>query len=230
MPCTDSGWRVVVPDLRGYGEDQRSEPFSFDRFAFDVAALLDDLDIERVVVGGLSMGGQIVMQFQRLFPNRVRGLILADTSATADSPTVRLTRLAIADRLEREGMHAHANELLPQMVTSTTVLERPDVTRHVLKMMETTSALGSAAALRARADRPDFGAGLAHIQAPTLVIVGRDDRLTPVAAAELLETRISDSSLLIISRAAHMPNLEQAEIFNMAIVSFLDRVRAGVPR
>src|SRR5688500_3631349 len=110
-------FRVVAPDLRGYGASPvvpGKTPIA--AFAGAIADLLDRLAIAECVLAGLSMGGQIVMEFHRLFPERLRGLVLADTSPVAETPEGKESRYALASRLESEGMGPYADEVLPLMV------------------------------------------------------------------------------------------------------------------
>lgn len=215
-------WRVIAPDLRGYGASPgASGATTLDVFARDIAGLLDRLGIERFVLGGLSMGGQIVMECYRLFPHRIRGLLLADTSPVAETDEGRRQRYDLADRLLREGMGPYADEVLPKMIAPYNVDAQPAVARHVLEMMRGTSPTGAAAALRGRAERPDYTGMLASITVPTLVVVGRDDEFTPVAEARLTAERIRNASLVIIDGAGHLPNLERPDEFNDALEKFL---------
>jgi pimeloyl-ACP methyl ester carboxylesterase len=216
------GWRVIAPDLRGYGETTVVPGMTtLDVFARDLAGLLDRIGVGEIVLGGLSMGGQIVMDFHRQFPDRVRGLLLADTFAAAETEDGRRRRNAIADRLLREGMAAYADEELPKMVAPYNIEALPAVAEHVLGMMRATPAEGAAAALRGRAERPDYVQLLPKITVPTLVVVGRDDTYTPVSDGEVLRDHIPDSRLVIIEGAAHLPNLERAAEFNEALAAFL---------
>ncbi|MGH3401984.1 MAG: alpha/beta fold hydrolase [Streptosporangiaceae bacterium] len=224
--CRELGWRVIAPDLRGYGASAAAAgEIHFEQFALDIAALLDKLGIERIVLGGLSMGGQIAMEFFRMFPERVRGLILADTSARADTPEVKRTRHTVADRVLADGMTAYAQELLPKMIAPATIAGRPDIAKHVLSMMRGASPDGAAAALRGRADRTDYLDLLERIEFPVLVVVGKDDSLTPLADAEQMFDRITNANLLLVGNAAHMPNLEQPGLFNAGLVGFLSKFR-----
>ncbi|MBO0849706.1 MAG: alpha/beta fold hydrolase, partial [Pseudonocardia sp.] len=140
-----AGWRVIVPDLRGYGSSAVVPAVTgLETFARDIAGLLDHLGQRRAVLGGLSMGGQVVLEFYRLFPGRVRGLLLADTSATSESSTSARQRLEMANRLLHEGLHRYADQVLPKMVAPQSIRDRPEVARHVLGMMRGTSPLGAA--------------------------------------------------------------------------------------
>ncbi|WP_309140332.1 alpha/beta fold hydrolase [Streptomyces sp. PKU-EA00015] len=218
-----AGWRVIAPDLRGYGESTVVPgTTTLETFVRDIAALLDHLGVDRFVLGGLSMGGQIVMEFHRLFPGRIRGLVLADTFAAAETEAGKAGRYMMAERLLREGMSGYAEEVLPKMVAPSNIEALPDVAQHVLLMMTGTSPQGAAAALRGRAERPDYVDMLPRIAVPTLVVVGADDEFTPVSDARLIHERVPDATLEIIDEAAHMPNLERAAEFNAALQHFLD--------
>jgi pimeloyl-ACP methyl ester carboxylesterase len=219
------GWRVIAPDLRGYGKTTVVPgTTTMETFARDLADLLEYLAIDRVVLGGLSMGGQVVMEFYRLFPHRVRGLVLADTSARAETDDGKRLRNSTADRLLREGMAPYAEEVLPKMVAPPNLRARPELARQVVAMMLATSPEGAAAALRGRAERPDYLDMLAHITVPTLVVVGSEDSFTPVNEARLLHQGIPEAALAVIQGAGHLPNLERPTEFNDALRDLLEVV------
>jgi pimeloyl-ACP methyl ester carboxylesterase len=220
-----SGWRVIAPDLRGYGESTLVPgKTTLATFARDIAALLDHLGVDGMVLGGISMGGQIVMELHRLFPERIRALLLADTSPQAETESGKRSRNEAADRLLREGMAPYANEVLAKMVAPYNIEALPAVAEHVLAMMRTTPPEGAAAALRGRAERPDYVDMLARIEVPTLVVVGRDDEFTPISDAALMYERIPNATLVVVEEAAHMPNLERETDFNQALRHFLDSI------
>jgi pimeloyl-ACP methyl ester carboxylesterase len=224
----EHGWRVIAADLRGYGASMvvpGTTPLA--AFAGDIAALLDHLGVDRFVLGGLSMGGQIVLECHRLFPGRIRGMLLADTSAQAETVEGRRRRNNMADRLLREGMSGYAAEVLATMVAPHNISALPAVAAHVSRMMLATPAEGAAAALRGRAERPDYTGMLGHITVPTLVVVGSDDEFTPVTDAEFMHEHIPGSTLAVIDGAAHLPNLERPDEFNKVLHELLRAVRNG---
>ncbi|GAA0578620.1 alpha/beta fold hydrolase [Streptomyces crystallinus] len=211
--------RVVAPDLRGYGSAPVTPGTTLlSDFAEDVRALADRLGVERFALGGLSMGGQIVMECYRLFPERISALVLADTFPAAETPDGRTARRATADRLVREGMKPYADEVLEKMVAPYADAE---VKAHVYRMMTATDPEGAAAALRGRAERPDYRELLTTVRVPTLIVVGRDDTYTPVADAEAMHAAIPGSTLVVVEAAAHLPNLERPEEFNAALRAHL---------
>jgi 3-oxoadipate enol-lactonase len=212
--------RVIVPDLRGYGASRGTVP-DWAAFADDLASLLDGLRVPRVVVAGLSMGGQIALEFWARHPQRVAGLLLADTTAAGETPCSRAARLEQAAGLVRDGMDPYAVESLYVMVAPDA---RPAVARHVLEMMRSADPAGAAAAQRARADRPDRRADLADVTVPTLVVVGSEDTFTPLSDAQVIASGVPGADLVVVDGAAHLPNLERPEAFDAALSRLLDRV------
>jgi pimeloyl-ACP methyl ester carboxylesterase len=229
--ATSQRWRVIAPDLRGYGHTSVVPGKTLlGTFADDLARLLDHLQVDSAVIAGLSMGGQIVMEFHRRFPERVRGLVLADTSPLAETPDGRRARNELADRLLREGMDRHAVEVLPRMMAPANIDGQPDVAAHVLGMMRRTPAASAAAALRGRAERPDYTAELRRVTVPVLVVVGSEDDFTPVGDAELIRDLIPGATLAVVDGAGHLPNLERPEAFDAALAAFLERPPADLQR
>ncbi|MFC9118302.1 alpha/beta fold hydrolase [Streptomyces sp. NPDC057067] len=219
---TAAGYRVITPDLRGYGaSDVTPGKVFLSGFADDLAALLDHLGVERAVVGGVSMGGQITMEFQRSHPRRVLALVLSDTSAPAETEEGRAFRNALADRLLAEGMDGYAAEVIDKMLAPYNVTALPEVAAHVLGMMRSTDPEGAAAALRGRAERPDYRETLAGVEAPVLIVVGADDFYTPVSSAEDMRRLVPHATLAVIDRAGHLPGVEQPGRFNAVLLDFL---------
>jgi pimeloyl-ACP methyl ester carboxylesterase len=217
-----AGHRVITADLRGYGASAVTPGITeFATFAGDFAALLDHLGLDRVTLGGLSMGGQIVMECYRLYPARIRALVLADTTPQAETPEGKDFRNQLADRLLAEGMQGYADDMLGRMLAPYNVTAMPRVAAHVRAMMLGTPPAGAAAALRGRAERPDYTELLTRVAVPALVVVGRDDEFTPVAVAEQMRDLIPGARLAVIDNAGHLPNLEQPEAFNTALLDFL---------
>ncbi|MEV5878308.1 alpha/beta fold hydrolase [Streptomyces sp. NPDC052101] len=219
---SEAGYRVITPDLRGYGRSSVTPGKVFlSDFADDLAALLDHLGIERAVVGGVSMGGQITMEFQRRHPQRVQALVLSDTSAPAETDEGKKFRNHLADRLLAEGMDGYADEVIDKMLAAYNVVEMPAVADRVLGMMRATDPRGAAAALRGRAERPDYRDTLASVRVPVLIVVGADDVYTPIAEAEAIRGLVPQSTMTVIERAGHLPSAEQPERFNTALLDFL---------
>jgi pimeloyl-ACP methyl ester carboxylesterase len=222
------GWRVIAADLRGYGDSSSiGSDLAFADFGKDLLGLLDVLGIDRFVVGGLSMGGQIAMDVCRQAPERVRGLLLAATFPSGESEEGKLRRFAMADRLMREGMAGYAVEVLPKMVGAACLRERPEVGEAVLAMMRGTDARAAAAALRARALRVPYEPVLERFTGPATVVVGDEDAFTTRSDADQMSTLLRDCELCWMSGVGHMPNLERQDAFNAALFRLLDRAIAA---
>ncbi|CAM3426600.1 alpha/beta fold hydrolase [Corallococcus sp. ZKHCc1 1396] len=212
-------YRFLVPDLRGFGQSRMGEgPTQMRRLAQDVLALLDALDIDAAVVGGVSMGGYAAMALLREDAGRVRGLMLVDTQCTADDDAGREKREATARQALSEGTPSIIQGLVPKLVHA-----GPDspVGREVMAMGLAASPQALAAAQRGMALRPDSKDILARFAGPTLVVVGEHDAVTPVARAKQMVDLVQGARLEVIANAAHLPNQEQPEAFNAVLDAFL---------
>jgi pimeloyl-ACP methyl ester carboxylesterase len=219
--------RIIVPDLRGHGESAVTPgPATMESMALDVASLLETLNISRATIGGLSMGGYVALAFYRLFPLRVRSLVLADTRPQEDTDEGKQNREQQAEKAMKEGMEGIADAMLPKLLAPETVAERPDTVRRVREMILGTEPEGAASVLRGMAVRKDNTSFLSRIIAPTLILVGSNDAITPVADSELMHREIGGSRLRIMEGAGHVSNLERPEEFNRELVKFINDVEA----
>ncbi len=173
-------------------------------FADDIAAVLDHLGIEQAVIGGVSMGGQITMEFQRQYAQRVRALILTDTSAPAETEDGKAFRNRLADRLLAEGMDGYARDAIDKVLAAYNVTALPEVAEQVLGMMRSTDPCGAAAALRGRAEWPDYRPVLTGVDAPVLIVVGADDVYTPLSEAQEIQRHVPHAELRVIGKAGHL--------------------------
>ncbi|MCW2621176.1 MAG: hydrolase, alpha/beta fold family [Frankiales bacterium] len=214
--------RVITPDQRGFGGSPlgADEP-DLDRCVADLVALLDRLGLDRVLLGGLSMGGYVAMAFLRRHPDRVRALLLADSRASADPPAGRERREWIAQRVVREGGQVLVDEVLPPLLGTTTLADRPDVTARVRKAVATAPAEATAWAARAMARRPDSFDVLRAAAVPALVVVGEEDALTPPSDAEAMVAALPRATLRVLPGAGHLASIETPEAFNAAVLEFV---------
>ena len=222
VAALSNDYRVIVPDLRGFGESDASEgTVTMNRFAQDVALLLNHLGITRATIAGLSMGGYVALAFYKQLPSRVRALILADTRAQADTQEAKQTRAQQVEKALTEGMAGIADAMLPKMLTPDTVSKRPEIVKRVRDMMLKTKPEGAAAALRGMAERDDQTSLLSKISVPALIFVGAEDAITPVTDSETMHHAIAGSRLVVLENAGHVSNLERTEEFNQALLDFL---------
>jgi pimeloyl-ACP methyl ester carboxylesterase len=217
------GNRVLTPDLRGFGGSVlgEDEP-SLDAMADDVAALLDDRGLDRVVLGGLSMGGYVAMAFLRRHAERVAALVLADTKAGADPEPARENRERIASLVAADAESTVlVDEVLPTLLGETTRANRPLVVGRVKALVQAAPGAAVAWAQRAMAARPDSLETLRAVQVPTLVVAGEEDTLSPPAEARTMADAVTGARLEILPRAGHLSALECPEEFNAVVRGFL---------
>jgi pimeloyl-ACP methyl ester carboxylesterase len=216
------GWRVVVPQLRGFDGGSGDPPAaSMDDYAGDIIDLLDALHVEEAIVGGLSMGGYVAFAILRHAARYVQGLVLSDTKAEADTPDGVEGRKKMLRLVEEKGPAAVADEMIPKLLGETTRRERPAVVERVRSLILANSTEAIAGAVRALMTRPDSRPLLTTIHVPTLIIVGAEDTVTPSSAARDLHGAIAGSELVEIPAAGHLTNLEQPELFHAALARFL---------
>jgi 3-oxoadipate enol-lactonase len=221
------GWRTLAPDLRGLGRSDAPDlGYSMATYAEDLAGLLDAVGVDDVVLCGLSMGGYVAFEFLRRHRPRVRGLVLVDTRAGADSAEGRKGReVAMAD-LRDGGPPLIAEQMLPRLFGSGASDALRDEVRSMMSSAPPAGLLGALAAMRDRPDSTELLPSLAGL--PTLVLVGAEDRLTPPRDAEAMAKAIPGARLALIPEAGHLAPLEQPAAFNGHLRSFLDRL-AGPP-
>jgi 3-oxoadipate enol-lactonase len=233
--------RAVAPDLPGFGGAGRgggsggtvragggggetAAVCSMEEMAAAAVGLLDGLGVPAAVVCGLSMGGYVALALCELFPDRVRGLVLADTRAGADDDAGRQRRLESALAVtsgDPAALQALADSLVPRLLAPRTLATRPELAAWLRQEIAAAPAAGVAAAQRGMAARPDRTSLLPRIAVPTLVIVGEEDAITPPVESVFLRDRIPGARLLTIAGAGHLSSLEQPEAFNAALREFL---------
>jgi pimeloyl-ACP methyl ester carboxylesterase len=216
-------YQVIVPDLRGFGaaRDQAVSEAGMDLLADDVARLLDDRGLDRVVLGGLSLGGYVALAFLRHHADRVSGLVLLDTKATADGDQARDDRLQMVERVLAEGSGFVAEAMLPKLLGETSREHRPEVVEKVGTLVREQAPEAIVGAQRGMASRSATTDVLASIAVPTLVVTGEEDAVTGPEVGRDLAAAIPGARFLLIEEAGHLVNLEQPEIVNEALLDFL---------
>jgi len=218
-------YRVICPDQRGFGGTQLGHDIEdprLDDVADDVVAMLDSRKVGTFVLGGLSMGGYVAMALLRRHPDRVSGLVLADTKATADPPEAAASRLRIAEAVVEAGNSALLlDEVLPKLIGATTKERRPMVQGRVKALVERAPAYAVSWAQRAMAARPDSLETLQGIDVPALVIRGDEDELSSEADTQAMADALPNSTVVTIPKSGHLTAVETPEEFSAALLEFL---------
>ena len=219
------GWRMIAPDYRGFGQSSPSSSpkTTMNDLAGDAIDLLDRLEITEAVVAGCSMGGYVAFELFQSAPNYVKGLVLIDTRAGADSEEGRAARRKMLETIEKGGSEAIADDMTPKLLGATTRRDRPELVKHIQHMIGSANPAAIKMAVTAIMDRKDMTAFLNDINVPTLIIAGAEDTLIPAAAIQQMHGAIKKSELATIPFAGHLPNLEQSAPFDVELQRFLQR-------
>jgi len=220
-----AGHRVIVPDLKGFGKSSAPDDpslYSMSDYARQVAALLDGLGVERVVLGGLSMGGYVAFSFVASYVDRVAGLVLADTRAGRDTPEIFQRRTSQQEQVRSDGTEALVETLLEGLLAPETMQTRPLLVEQVRRIMSANPPAGFIGGLEAMKGRPDSLPHLSTIKVPTLVLVGEHDTPSPPTVVKVWQERMPNSRLVVLPGAGHLSNLESPDLFNAEVSDFLD--------
>jgi 3-oxoadipate enol-lactonase len=220
---TLEGFRRIAPDLRGMGQSDAPDlGYGMAIYADDLAALLDNLGVDQVVLCGHSMGGYIGFEFLRRWRRRVRALVLMDTRAEADSPEGRRGRDAAAALAKEKGAAAIAESMLPRLLARETLTAAPQVAERVRAVIAALPVSGIVGALAAMRDRPDSTALLPTLaEVPTLAVVGEADESTPPDQVRRMAEAIPGARLVVIPGAGHLPSVERPAATTKALQEFL---------
>jgi pimeloyl-ACP methyl ester carboxylesterase len=216
LEAAPDGWRLVAPDVTG-GADGAS----IEAMAADLLRLLDHLEIERAVIGGVSMGGYVTFAAYRQAPQRFVGMLLANTRSAADTPDGRAGRERMIALVGERGASAVADEMIPKLLGETTRRERPELVADVRRLAASSAPEDVARALAAMRDRPDSTPMLEQISCATLVVGSDEDVVIPLAEVEQMQRRIPRSRLVVLRGVGHLSSLEAPGQFSQALMDFV---------
>lgn len=210
-------FRVITLDLWGFGNSSPTDgkAITMSQYADEVNRLLDHLHIQHAIIGGESMGGYITLAFLSKYPQKVEGLILADTQSIPDNSDVRKKREVLAKEVLQDGTKNLINGLMPQALSP----QASEKTKLFLKdIIQKQSATGMASALGGMSLRQDMSSVLAATSLPVLIITGEEDVLISPKQSEAMHALAKNSKLVVIKNAGHLSNLEQGENWNKAVI------------
>jgi 3-oxoadipate enol-lactonase len=226
MTAFSGSHRVVAPDYPGFGRSPRTPAQPDVRYyAEGVRGLLDRLHLERVILGGVSMGGYVAFECMRLFPERVSALILANTRPEPDAEEMRETRKEMALRVAQEGVGVLIELQMDRLLTPHTLQNNEELVESVRAMIFDNSPDGIVAALGAMRERPDSTPLLGEIDVPTLVVGGEEDGISSPEIMGAMAAKIPGAHHVTIPKASHLSNLEAPEEFNATLADFLKSIR-----
>ena len=223
MPVLTKKFKVLRFDTRGHG--QSSAPageYTLEQLADDLKGLLDALKIKQTHYAGLSMGGMIAQAFALKYPGVFQSMVLADTTSRRPPNAGQMWGERIQNA-QTKGMGALVQGTLERWFTEPYRNSRKDVMEKIGNDIRNTPVNGFVGCCHA-ISKVDYLDRLKEIKVPALIIVGEQDHGTPPEAARAIQQNLPGSELKIIPSAAHLSNIEQAQVFNDSMLGFLNRV------
>lgn len=219
---SQAGYRVICPDLPGFGCSRPATgPGAMTGYADAVLELLDHLEIDQAVIGGMSMGGYVLLDLVDRHPRRCRAAMFLVTRAAADDASGKAKRSLLVEQVEGGQPLVVADSFIQVLFAPQTTAQRPELVRQVYQWMESTPAAGLIAGLVAMRERPDYVARLPGFDLPALVVGAEQDLAIPPEHARVLAEGLPRATLAILPHAGHLANLEQPQLFNQVLLDFL---------
>ncbi|MBA2583807.1 MAG: alpha/beta fold hydrolase [Bacteroidetes bacterium] len=221
-------YRVITYDIRGHGNsDSGNEDFSIELFVKDLIGLINALEIDKTFLCGLSMGGYIALNAIENYPHYFNALILSDTQCIADTPEVKEKRMKTIEKIKENGVEKYADESIKNLFATESFTTKVKETITVKEMIVNTSEKSLCNTLLALSLRNETCSNLNQIKVPILIMVGKEDKITPPDASWLMHEKTHNSLLIPIEQAGHLANLENPIIFNDSLISFVQQINAN---
>jgi pimeloyl-ACP methyl ester carboxylesterase len=221
-PAIEQVVRLITPDLRGFGGSHAPQgDYGMETLAGDVLRLVDRLGLERIVLGGHSMGGYVALRFAAAHPERLAGLILVNTRASADTNEGKIRRQTAIARIRRGETAEFLDEFVPNLVGPSTGKRAPRQVAELRAIAGEVPDYVLAGCLTGMRDRPDSSDVLPRLEVPALVIAGEEDAVVPPDAARAMAETLSNARLAVIPLSGHTPSVERPIPTAEAILAFL---------
>ncbi len=221
----EAGFRVIVPDLRGFGESSApAGPYSMSVFADDIVGLLDHLGIEKAMIAGMSMGGYVLFNLLERHPGRAAAAIFIVTRAGDDDYEGKARRTKLAHAVAEEGPQVVTDVFTDLVFAEATLARQPELVQKAAGWMRAVQPHGLQGGLLAMRDRKDFTPDLPALNLPALVIGAEKDRAIPIEQSRIIARGLPRATFCAIADAGHLANLEQPEAFNKCLLDFVRTV------
>ena len=218
LSALSAEFRLLVPDIRGFGGSQPPSPWTMETIADDLNEFLEKMNVPDCAFVGVSVGGYIGLSFWAKYPKRIGKLVLANTRARADTETEKTARNEMIAALEQGGTAILPDRMLPRLLKPNSP---PGVVRKVRSMIDEASAPASIYAVMSLRDRPDSSTLLHRINCPTMVICGEEDLLVHGDESRAMADAIPGSHFVRIPQSGHLSNLENPDEYNRVLLDFL---------
>ncbi len=215
-------YRVVVYDIRSFGYSEVGDGhFTMDSHVSDLISIIDSLKLEKPVVCGLSMGGYITLRALELYQSKFKGAILADTKAESDNNPTKHARAEQMKMVKNGQREQFADNFIKAALSEANYTEKPELIELLKKLISWQKNEAITGALLTMAARTDTTESLERLELKMLILAGKDDRLTPPEFSKIIYGKTKNSDLKLIPNAGHLPNMENPDDFNTALMDFM---------
>ena len=215
----------IAIDIRGHGNSTKGHGFfSIDVFAKDLGVFIEKLDLKKVILCGLSMGGYIALRAYQLFPEKSSGLILSDTHSLADEDAAKQKRFDAIQAVLQHGRRPYAIGFIANVFSPKAIADRPEAVELIKSSIRRNNVGSICATLLALAARTDTSSVLPSIDVPTLLIRGKEDKITPAEPMRKMANEIQGARYVEMEHCGHLPNLEDPSVFNSHINQLIRQV------
>jgi len=215
----------IAIDVRGHGNSTSGHGyFSIDVFAKDLRVFIENLKLKKVILCGVSMGGYISLRTYQLIPDRVSGLILSDTHSKADDNAGKQKRFDSIQAILQFGRRPFAIGFIENLFSKKSIEEQPEIVELIKSSIRRNNVSTICATLLALASRTDTSDSLENIKVPTLVVRGKEDKITPEKLMEEMANAIPGAEFIQFENCGHLPNLEDAVKFNQLLAQFIQKI------
>lgn len=220
-----NNFRVIAYDLRGHGATNRpSGEFTIDLLTSDLISLMDHLGIEKAILCGLSLGTYIALDAIEKHPERFNGLVLSGAQCITDTAETITERNSRIEKLNTKGIDAFVEESIRLFFGSRSFISRKEEVRSVRNMMLATTPESITGSFKALDNRKEYCSRLNEINVPVMLLMGREDMITPVSVARNVQENIKGAVMHVIEYAGHLANLENTHAFNEHLKKFIDGI------
>ncbi|HAX48529.1 MAG TPA: alpha/beta fold hydrolase [Ignavibacteria bacterium] len=215
-------FRVVVYDLRGFGYSEYGDGhFTIESHVSDLISIVDSLKLDKPVVCGLSMGGYITLRALELYQSKFKGAIVADSKAEGDNNPTKHARSEQMKMVKNGQREQFTENFIKAALSEANFTENAELVEFLKKMISWQKNEAITGALLTLAARTDTTEGLDKFDIKMLIVAGKEDKLTPPEFSKIIYGKTRNSDLKLISNAGHLPNMENPEEFNAAILDFM---------
>ncbi len=217
----------IAYDVRGLGDSYVGDgQYTMEAYVDDAFSIVHEMNLDRPVLCGLSMGGYVALRTAERDPLRFRGLILCNTKADADDNNAKIKRAKQIDSINVKGLNRFIDEFIPQCFASKTIDKNRTLVEKTITASKKHIPKGVKGAIFAIMSRTDTTEFLKNCQIPSLVIAGSADAVTPADKMKELASLIKNSEFVTIPDSGHLTAIENPDAVNKAISGFLaDKVK-----